>query len=65
MAAVHPGQAEVGQLHLALAGHQDVLRLQVSMHHPIGVEEGETAQQLSHQVLQKRLSDQTERLSLF
>lgn len=55
MAAVDPGQAEVGQLHLALTGHQDVLRLQVSMHHPIRVKEREAAQQLPHQVLQRVL----------
>lgn len=53
MATVDSGQAKVGQLHLALTGHQDVLRLQVSMHHPIRVKEREAAQQLPHQVLQR------------
>lgn len=60
VATVDPGQAKVGQLHLALTGHQDVLWLQVSMHHPIGVKERQTAQQLAHQVLQNTLLFQAE-----
>lgn len=60
VATVDPGQAKVGQLHLALTGHQNVLWLQVPMHHPIGVKERKTAQQLSHQVLQNKFLFQTE-----
>lgn len=51
MAAIDPGQSKVSQLHLALAGHQDVLWLQVPMHDTIRVKECQTAQQLPHQVL--------------
>lgn len=60
VAAVDPGQAKVGQLHLALTGHQNVLGLQVSVHHPVRVKEREAAQQLAHQVLQNRFSFQAE-----
>lgn len=53
--AVDPGQAKVGQLHLALTGHQNILWFQVSMHHPIRVKEREAAQQLPHQVLKNMI----------
>lgn len=42
------GQSEVGQLHLALTGHQNVLGFQVAVHHTIGVKECKTTQQLPH-----------------
>ncbi len=53
VAAVDPGQSEVSQLHLALAGHQNILWFQVSVHHAVRVKECKSAQQLPHQVLQK------------
>ena len=53
MAAVDPGQSEVGQLHLALAGYQNILWFQVSVHDTVRVKECKTAQQLPHQVLRK------------
>lgn len=54
VAAVDPSQSKVGQLHLTLAGDQDVLWFQVSVHHAVRVEEGQAAQQLAHQVLSRR-----------
>lgn len=53
VAAVDPGQSEVSQLHLALAGYQNILWFQVSVHHTVRVKECKSAQQLPHQVLQK------------
>lgn len=53
VAAVDPGQSKVSQLHLALAGDQNVLWFQVSVHHAVRVKECKTAQQLPHQVLQR------------
>lgn len=53
VAAVDPSQAKVCQLHLALAGHQNILWFQVSVHHAIRVKECQTTQQLPHQVLNK------------
>lgn len=52
VAAVDPGQSKVGQLHLTLAGYQDILWFQVSVHHAVRVEECKATQQLPHQVLQ-------------
>lgn len=52
MATVNPGQSKVSQLHLALAGYQNILWFQVSVHHAVRVKECKTAQQLPHQVLQ-------------
>lgn len=53
VAAVDPGQSKVSQLHLALAGYQNILWFQVSVHHAVRVKECKSAQQLPHQVLQK------------
>lgn len=50
--AVDPGQSKVSQLHLALAGYQNILWFQVSVHHAVRVKECKTTQQLPHQVLQ-------------
>lgn len=57
MAAVDPGQSEVSQLHLALAGYQNILWFQVSVHHTVRVKECKTAHQLPHQVLQKHIQE--------
>ena len=35
-------------------GQQDVLRLQVAVHHAVGVQEAQATQQLTHQVLSRR-----------
>ena len=53
MAAVDPGQSKVSQLHLTLAGYQNILWFQVSVHHAVRVKECKAAQQLPHEVLQK------------
>lgn len=54
VAAVDLGEAEVSQLHLALAGHKDILRFQVSVHHVVRVKKRQAGQQLPHQVLQEQ-----------
>lgn len=53
VAAVDPGKSKVSQLHLALAGYQNILWFQVSVHHAVRVKECKTTQQLLHQILQK------------
>lgn len=45
------GEAEVGELHVASRRDEQVLRLQVSMHDAVRVQEVHAAQQLVHDVL--------------
>lgn len=56
VAAVDARQAEVCDLHLPAAAHEDVLRLQVAVHHQAGVQEFQPPQQLPHDVLQRQQS---------
>lgn len=51
MEAVDAGQAEVSQLDLPPAGHQNVLGLQVSVNHAVRVQEVQTLKQLVHHIL--------------
>lgn len=44
VAAVDLGQSKVSQLHLALAGHQNILWFQVSVHNAVRVKECKTTQ---------------------
>lgn len=65
VAAVDPGQSKVSQLHLALAGYQNILWFQVSVQHTVRVQECKAAQQLPHEVLQKHTQEYFNRKQIF
>lgn len=49
-----PGQPKVSQLDFALGIDEQVLGLEVTMQHPVGVAEGQTLQQLEQIALKSR-----------
>ena len=55
--AIDTGEPEVRQLQLAIAGDEQVLRLEVPMDNAVDVQEVDAFQQLKHQILR-----QTDRL---
>lgn len=52
--AVDARQAEVCDLHLSAAAHQDVLRLQVAVHHQVCVQKFQPPQHLLHYILKQQ-----------
>lgn len=52
---VRLGQPEVGQLQVALRGHENVLRLQVAMDDAVRVQEIDAGQQFRGELLQHRI----------